>query len=133
MTFGKLKQRHNPGKILVVEDDPVVSEVVATWLTTDCMDVVRARDGNEALEYFKDNPHAVRLVIVDFSIPGMHASQLVMRLRRIDRNLRIILSSGFSEKDVFGELSPSLIDQFIAKPFDRYQIEKAVFGLLHEA
>lgn len=66
-------------RILVVEDDPRLCDVLSEFLTEDGYEVVVAHEGNAALERLRETP--VDLLIVDINMPGLGGASLVRLLR----------------------------------------------------
>ncbi|MCC6931722.1 MAG: response regulator [Deltaproteobacteria bacterium] len=104
--------------VLIVEDNQIVAQIEEEVIKSLGVDVFVARTGPEAVDIFIENMNKISVVILDFAIPGMHASQLVARLRGLKENLKLILASGYQEQDIFADLSPHDVDGFIPKPFE---------------
>ena len=76
MTDGAQQQR---GTILVVDDDPVLSHLLATVLTQAGFGVVRAEDGRRALQLMSEHRYAV--VLLDDQLPGLAGIEVVEAVR----------------------------------------------------
>ena len=109
-------------KILVVDDEPLVLNVVAATLRNGGYEVVTARSASEALslEGVLD-PH-LRLVVADHSLDGHSARGFVEDLLRIQPHLEVLRFSGHWESELreSGELRPESF--FIQKPFQAKQL-----------
>lgn len=84
------------GKILIVEDDPEIRELLAAALAADGHRVASARDGESALAAAASMPFQPEIVLTDFNLPnGMNGLQLAARLReRIRGDLPVIVLTG---------------------------------------
>lgn len=86
---------HSEYTVLVVDDDPLVLDVVARILAAPGCTVVTARDGYEAARTLADRN--VDLMITDLKIPGLDGVQLGIQAKLMQPHLRIIYISGFSD------------------------------------
>lgn len=86
--------REARAKILLVEDDPLVREVVKACLQKFRKDVHVAQDGEEGLRVFKRYAADWALVVSDITMPRMTGIELYRAIREIDPEMRVILVSG---------------------------------------
>lgn len=101
-------------KVLVVEDDRKMSEIITDYLETDGYEVLAARDGAEALALF--DHENIQLVLLDLMLPGLDGWTVCRRIRERSNVLIIIISARSEEDDkLLGyELGA---DEYITKPF----------------
>ncbi len=104
--------------ILIVEDDPGVTGFLEEMLQAAGFRVLVAPDGESAVETLKAEGSSVACIILDYETPGMHAIRALTCFRQINPDVKIILSSGYSEEDISPNVTASKIDGFIAKPYD---------------
>jgi CheY-like chemotaxis protein len=76
-----------------------------------------AHNGREAIEIFKQNNDKVAIVILDLIMPGMGGGEVYERLKEIDKNVKVLLSSGYSINGQAAEILNRGCDGFIQKPF----------------
>ncbi len=108
-------------RILAVEDEPEVLDLVRAMLTHAGHAVLTAASGREALTIF--NRESVDLIITDLGMPGMTGLGLAAELRRI-RRVPIVLLTGWAQ-----ELDPAAaedVDGILAKPFSREKLFEAI-------
>lgn len=105
------------GLALLVDDDPTVCDVARAMLERHGYEVRVANDGVAALEAYQRERGAVRLAVVDLTMPRMGGEDLVAAIRAHDSDLPIVLMSGFSESEVCGRFSPGFVTACIQKPF----------------
>jgi two-component system, cell cycle sensor histidine kinase and response regulator CckA len=86
--------REPRGKILLVEDDPLVREVVKSCLQKFRKDIYVAQDGEEGLRIFKRYSADWALVVSDITMPKMTGIELYRAIHEIDPEMRMILVSG---------------------------------------
>jgi DNA-binding response OmpR family regulator len=107
-----------PPTILVVDDEPIVTEVVARYLRRDGFQVVTAADGNAAYTAALDRARPPALIVLDVMLPGMDGIALCRRLRQ-EHQVRvpiILLTARGEEVDrIQGLLTGA--DDYVVKPF----------------
>ncbi len=109
--------RGNGETILVAEDEPPVRTIVARILRRAGYSVLEARDGQQAVDTFKENQHCVALIILDAVMPNMSGSDALTEIRRLAPQIPAVMSSGYS--DILAsnkELAPSTA--FLGKPYE---------------
>lgn len=104
--------------ILIVEDDPVVNEFLQEVLSSFGFQVLIAMDGEQGLSLFEAEKEGIFCVILDFGLPGMHASRVLSRMREINTQVKILLSSGYAPSDINEDISLDSVDGFIPKPYN---------------
>lgn len=107
-------------KILVVDDQPDICELLSTYLEQDAHTVVAAENGWAALEKFRRDHFD--LVITDRAMPRMDGDQLASAIRELQPSEPIILMTGFAAPD---RLSTN-IDLLLKKPFSLDGIREAI-------
>jgi CheY-like chemotaxis protein len=114
----KTPVREPRGKILLVEDDPLVREVVKACLQKFRKDVYVAQDGEEGLKIFKRYAADWALVVSDITMPKMTGIELYRAIHQIDPEMRMILVSGDADgkyHDAFANESTRPL--LLKKPF----------------
>ena len=104
--------------ILLVEDDAITRMATAQALRSTRQEVLEAGNGVEALRLLADHP-GIKLVVMDFVLPGMDGFKLMDLMHERRPKLPIILVSGYLSQragDAIVEL-PGKADKYFAKPF----------------
>ena len=110
--------------VLLVEDDAVTREVIATWLRAEGLDVRTADQGMLALHHADA---AVDAVISDLDLPGMNGLQLLPLLRqRIGRRVPALAISARSEANTEADTRAAGFDLFLRKPLDAAGLHAAL-------
>ncbi|MFZ6002892.1 MAG: response regulator [Actinomycetota bacterium] len=119
-----------PARILVVDDDPNVSEVVARYLQREGFEVEAVGDGRVAIDRALADPPD--LVVLDLMLPGMDGLEVCRRLRALAPVPVIMLTARGDESDrVIGlELGA---DDYVAKPFSPKELVARVRAVLRRA
>jgi two-component system OmpR family response regulator len=115
-------------KILLVEDDINLGDVLRDYLELQDYEVVRARDGVEGLENFKLKPFD--LLILDVMLPRKDGFTLAAEIRQINQQVPIIFltARGQTEDRVTGFKTGC--DDYITKPFSSEELELRIGAIL---
>ena len=117
-------------RILIVDDEPQITRVLRTGLTTRGYDVRVAADGESALDTFNDwRPD---LVVTDLAMPNVGGLELCKRLRIVSQIPVIVLSVKGEEKTKVEALDAGA-DDFVTKPFSMEELLARVRATLRRA
>lgn len=106
-------------KILLVEDDLEICEMLKNFLTIENFDIVTANDGADAFQKFKDI--AFDLVLLDLMIPKISGMEVMRRIREESVIPIIIMSAKDTDSDITLGLGLGA-DDYISKPFSVTQV-----------
>lgn len=109
---------HGDGTILLVDDEEMIIEVGKAMLDKLGYHTIAAGSGEEAIEIYKANRNAIALVILDMVMPDMNGSKTYYRLKEINPQIKILLSSGYSLGGEALDMLKGSSDGFIQKPFN---------------
>lgn len=118
-------------KLLVVEDDPTMREMLAYNLRREGFDVDTAAEGETglALAAGKD----VSMVILDLMLPGIDGLEITREIRRRRKDLIILMLTARSEEKVRIQGFGAGVDDFLAKPFSMGELVARVKALLRRS
>ncbi len=105
-------------RILIVDDDPDILDVLEITLSEENYEIFKAMDGEEAIRIIKSKP--LDLVLLDYAIPKMNGRQVCMEVKKdiLLRHLPIIMVTGKGEvSDKVGGIDAGA-DDYIVKPFE---------------
>lgn len=105
------------GTILVVDDEEIVRKLATISLERSGFAVVQARDGKEAISIFEEDPTRFDAVLLDMTMPLMSGEETFGALRAIHPDVRVILSSGYSESQTNETFTGSSPCAFLQKPY----------------
>ncbi len=117
-------------RILFVDDENLLAEMTRDMLTEMGYRVEIRTGSIEALEVFRANPGGFDLVITDQTMPYMTGLQLTKEIRKIRRNIPIILCSGYSESVNEENYRIHDIDAFILKPVTKKIMDRTIREVL---
>lgn len=115
----------NKTKILVIDDDEIVRQVLEMLLKDLGYEVISSSDPYEAISIFDLNKDSIDLVISDMIMPKLNGKELFYRIKEIKKNLRFILLSGYTKNNV-DEKFLNDIDLFLEKPIRKDVLEKEI-------
>ena len=104
------------GKVLVVDDERSVCQTAAAMLQRLGFDTVETFSGPEAIECFERLHAELRFVFLDHAMPGMNGTETFLRLRELDPEVPVIITSGYSEPEVQSDDQPRPAG-FVKKPY----------------
>lgn len=121
---------HGSQIVLVVDDEPMVREVLASYLTHDGFDVLEAEDGAEAIDLLDE--HHPDLVLLDLMLPKRHGFD-VLRHARATTDVPVILLTALGEEhDRVAGLELGA-DDYVVKPFSPREVAARVRSVLRRA
>lgn len=118
-------------KILVVEDDKALNEIVCSSLIKNGYLAASCRNGRHALEYLQDNQ--VDLIITDIMMPELDGFALASRVRETDKSIPILFVTALDDKASKQRGYGLGIDDYVVKPFDVDILLLRVEALLRRA
>lgn len=117
-------------KILVVDDEEALTELLKAWLEEEGYQVTTAQDGSIGLkEFFKHQPD---LAIVDIVMPGLSGFDLCQRIREVSEIPVIVLSAKGMEMDKVQGLNLGA-DEYLVKPIGRQELLARIAAALRRA
>ena len=105
------------GTILVVDDEEMVLSLGSEIVKMMGYDVLEAKNGGEAVEIYRENKDKVDMVILDMAMPDMNGGEAYHRMKEIDPEVKVLLTSGYGIEGQAGEIMKHGCDAFIQKPF----------------
>ncbi len=115
-------------KLLTIEDDPALRELVADWLSRERHDVESVSNGKDALHYLKSFEYD--LVVLDLGLPDMTGFDILEALRKFNSDVPVLILTGIhtiDDKERGLELGA---DDYLTKPFNVRELIARVKALL---
>lgn len=117
-------------RILVGDDETRIRLLYEETLVGEGYEVVLAKDGREVCQKFiSEKPD---LVILDIKMPGMHGIEVLQRIKEVDKNVPVIISTAYQKMESDPVLSTSCVAAFLKKPVDLNQLRAEVKRILNE-
>jgi two-component system, cell cycle sensor histidine kinase and response regulator CckA len=118
------------GTILLIDDEEMIIKVGKELLQELGYDVLSARSGQEAIELYGKNADKIDLVIMDMIMPGMGGGETFDRLKKINPEIKVLLSSGYSINGQASKILERGCDGFIQKPFNLIQLSDKISQII---
>ncbi len=117
-------------RVLVVDDEEMVLKVASEMLVYLGCTVIICRNGKDAVRTVQQHPTDFDLIILDMIMPQMNGKDAMLRIKKINPDIRMLLSSGYSmgEKIDFELQDPCV--QFIQKPFRLENLSRKIEELV---
>ena len=114
----------------MIDDEEMIIKVAEELLQELGYKVVVARNGLGAIKLYEQDPDKIDLVIMDLIMPGMGGGETFDRLKEIDPDVKVLLSSGYSINGQASEILERGCDGFIQKPFNINQLSEKIQGII---
>jgi len=118
-------------RLLLVEDEPVLRDQLATRLRKDGYAVDTAKDGEEGLFYAIEYP--IDLAIIDLGLPKISGIELIQRLRKQGRDVPVLILTARNRWQDKVEGLESGADDYLAKPFHYEELAARVKALIRRS
>jgi len=109
--------------VLVVDDEADVRETAAMMLEIFGYRTITVSGGAEAIEQYREHGSEISIVLLDMSMPGMDGQVCFQKLREINPQVRVLLSSGHTEIEVGQLFMGQKLVGFIAKPYTPKELQ----------
>jgi two-component system, cell cycle sensor histidine kinase and response regulator CckA len=117
--------------ILLVDDEPMVSDLCARVLVKSGYEVITAANGKEALELYAKRQQDITLVILDLIMPEMGGKQCLEGLLKIDPSVKVVIASGYSADMATEDVLERGAKAFVTKPYDTRHVLKVISEVLN--
>jgi PAS domain S-box-containing protein len=119
------------GNVLVIDDEEIVRQTAVHTLKRYGYEPAVANNGAEALDLFKQDPHGFALVLLDLTMPVMGGEETLRRMRLLNSDVRVILSSGFNEVEAIQRFTGKGLAGFLQKPYTSMALVQKLHEVLH--
>jgi nitrogen-specific signal transduction histidine kinase/CheY-like chemotaxis protein len=103
--------------VLIVEDEDALRQAVAKMLGKAGFEVLEASDGSAAIDLLRAKGRKVDVVLLDLTLPGASSHEVVVEAAKARPDLKVVLTSAYSEEMATATWSTPLIHGFIRKPY----------------
>jgi DNA-binding response OmpR family regulator len=115
-------------KIMVVDDEKEIRDLLSIYLVEDGYDVIAAASGEEAIDLARSEEPQV--ILMDVKMPGIDGVETCKRLKGAEKtkSIPVIMVTAYQDRDVEAYLEGA--DDFVNKPFDKTEITFRVRSML---
>jgi PAS domain S-box-containing protein len=112
--------------VLIVEDEDMLRDLLRGMLESKGYRVLEARDGQEAVETFRDMKNQIAVVLSDLGLPRLSGEEVASFIKQVTPEAKIIIASGFIDPEVRSGLEATGVKDFIQKPYKAREVLKIV-------
>jgi two-component system, cell cycle sensor histidine kinase and response regulator CckA len=105
------------GTVLVVDDEDTLRLAVSKMLRKEGFSVIEAIDGSAAVDLFGANEREIGVVLLDLTMPGMTGREVLEELRRIQPDVKVILTTAYNKDSALAAIGGQQGWAFIRKPY----------------
>jgi len=113
-------------KILVVDDEEQICELLDKFLSQEGYQVITAATGEEALEKLEEE--SPQLVLLDIRMPGMGGIECLRKIKEKDEKIGVIMTTAVGDTDTIKEAISLGVNDYILKPIDLDYLGKLIIS-----
>lgn len=114
------------GLVLLVDDEETILEIGKEMLEELGFEVLTAHDGLGAVDLFRQHHRDIRFVLMDLTMPHMDGEQAYREFRRITKEVKVIICSGYNQQEVAQKFVGKGLAGFLKKPYQFGELIKAI-------
>ncbi|MCK9426840.1 MAG: response regulator [Ignavibacteriaceae bacterium] len=114
----------NMQKILIVDDDKDMCNIISTILKQEGYKIFKAYDGKQAIREISIKNY--NLVILDYRLPNMDGIEVLQKIRNMGLSINVIMISAYGNDSIKLKAKELGVDQFLDKPFNLSKLFKVV-------
>ena len=118
------------GTVLIADDEATVREAARNALERYGYSAVTVEDGAKAVEQYRKQGNAIKLVLLDLTMPVMNGEQALREMQQINPKVRVLLSSGYNEVEAIQRFAGKGLAGFIQKPYTAAALAEKVKEVL---
>jgi CheY-like chemotaxis protein len=115
-----------PG-VLIVDDDPVLLELLKEVLATCGFEVWAASAGEEAVRLYREHKAVIDVALLDVHMTGVDGPQALFKLQRVNPEVRAFFMSGIATDSEWERLRGLGAIQFVSKPFNSADLSRKLW------
>jgi len=119
----------NRSKILAIDDDENVLDVLRMMLEHDGYNVITAQGGIKGVEVFTQEDD-FSLVIIDLTMPDLSGTETLKRILKINPSQKVMIASGFDGNESVNEAMELGANYFLEKPFDIEKLFEVIRNII---
>lgn len=112
--------------ILIIDDEEGILEVASRSLARAGLKTLRATNGQEGIDLYRQHLHEVDLIVLDMFMPGLSGFDMLAMLTGINPDVRILVTSGSINEATKENLLSMGAVGFIAKPYTPYELIETI-------
>jgi len=125
-----INQWQGSGAVLIVDDEEAIRETAAMMLEDMGFSTFTAVNGLDGVEVYRKHQDEISAVLLDMSMPKLDGQGCFQELRRINKNVKVVLSSGYNEQDATSRFTGKGLAGFVQKPYLPQTLENIMRQLI---
>ncbi|MGB9500262.1 MAG: PAS domain-containing protein [Dissulfuribacterales bacterium] len=118
------------GTVLLVDDEEILRDLGKEMLEMLGLTVLLAEDGMQALEVYRQHAADIACVILDMTMPHMGGEQAFRKLCQLNKDIKVIIASGYSESDIEDKFLGKGLSGFLQKPYQLGDLQAILQSVL---
>jgi CheY-like chemotaxis protein len=114
------------GAVLVVEDEDQLRQGIVKMLRKAGFEVFEAAEGSSAIKLLREDGAKIDVVLLDMTMPGASSHEIIAEAVNAKPNIKVILTSAYSQEMIANSMSAPQVHSFIRKPFQFVDLLKAL-------
>ncbi|MGV6851917.1 MAG: hybrid sensor histidine kinase/response regulator, partial [bacterium] len=114
------------GTVLVVDDEVSIRNLASKTLEKMGLTVLTAIDGIDAIELLKKHQNVIDIILLDMTMPKLDGAETYKELKKINPEIKVILSSGYSKQEITSRFKPNDLVDFLQKPYKAQELTEAI-------
>ena len=112
--------------VLVVEDEDLLRQGIVKMLRKTGFEVLEVAEGSSAIRFLRADGDKIDVVLLDMTIPGASSQEIVAEAVNAKSDIKVILTSAYSQEMILSSMSAPQIHSFIRKPFQFGDLLKVI-------
>lgn len=118
------------GLVLVVDDEKLITEMIARMLDRNGHQTITAESGQEAVEVYREKNEQIDAVILDMQMHGMSGKQTFIKMKEINPNIKALLSTGYGRNEEVQEILNLGVIDLLPKPYKMDELDQKLRKIL---
>jgi two-component system cell cycle sensor histidine kinase/response regulator CckA len=127
----KMTERSNGrGTILLVEDEKDMLDLLEKILMRHGYQVLRAADGETALDIYRRSKETIDVVLLDIGLPKMAGRDVLLKIKNENPNVKVVVASGYLAPELASELDQTGVKYLLPKPYRPDEVVRTLQSLI---
>ncbi|MCP4154954.1 MAG: response regulator [bacterium] len=118
------------GTVLVVDDEEVMRFTTQSILHECGYETMAANNGAEGVEVYRNNKEKIDAILLDMVMPKMSGKQAFLELIKMDKDVKVLLTSGFKQDERVESILKLGVKAFLQKPFTLLDLANTLYRIL---
>ncbi len=125
--IAQMSHAEKRGKVLVVDDELILLDTVQAMLEDLGYETFLAENGKQALDIYQAKKDEIHIVLLDMTMPEMDGKACAIELLKITPDLKIIITSGYAQEDIYKQFKGISLAGVVQKPYDFQRLQEVMF------